>query len=98
MVHYRRNADTQLRDLEHQLASDTGNKELLKRVDTIRYRNGMPPHPQTRLRVAYDRLNETNYQGFMLLKEFSSALDEIFRVSWEVRLNPELFNDRQYQQ
>lgn len=99
MVHYRRNmADTQLRELEREYegGASAGTPQLLKRIDILRHRAGLPPHLHTRLRVAEERLDEMNYQSYMIMRVLLPRLNGIFEVSNEVRINAELFNDRQY--
>lgn len=95
-MYYRRNTDTQLRDLERAFQADTTNRELLKQIDAIRQRAGMPPHPRTRLAVAEERVSEMNYQSFMLLKDLAPHLQSMFENSREVQLYPEIINDYQF--
>lgn len=95
-MHYRRNADTQLRQLERALEAAPSDRGLLLQVDTARKRAGMIPHPIRRIDVALERIGEFNYQGFMLLKDIQPHLEEAFERSHEVRINAEEFNNRQY--
>jgi hypothetical protein len=92
---YRRNSDSQLRNLERDYAT-TRDRLLLQQIDQIRHRSGLLPHPATRIAVAAERIHEYNYQCFQIVRDLRVYLDQIFEGSVGVRLLSDEINERQY--
>jgi len=92
---YRRNTDSQLRNLERTYATNH-DRALLLQIDQIRHRSGLLPHPDTRIAIATDRIKEYHFQCFEIVRDISVYLDLIFEGSMGVRLLSDEINERQY--
>lgn len=92
---YRRNTDSQLRNLERAYAANH-DRALLLQIDQIRHRSGLLPHPDTRIAVATDRIKEYHFQCFEIVRDISVYLDQIFEGSVGVRLLSDEINERQH--
>lgn len=75
-MRYRRNADSQLSLLEREWRS-TGNRNLLKRINSVRQRAGLSPHPDARIIFANNALFELAPRFLEQLQTMLDVYDEI---------------------
>ena len=79
---YRRNSDSELRELERQFAQSS-DPALMIQINRVRARSGMPPHPVSRINAAHQLLSDIMCRGVASqIREFvDTYLDPAMHIS-----------------